>query len=91
MSLWSPTTDRRVCVAKVGFRSTATLLVDNVVGTFSFPDGGRRVIDIGGGYGLYVDKLSRIDLGLRIHFEEWWSEGGGRGELGRLYITDEEM
>ena len=38
-----------------------------------------------------ADELRRLDVRLRIHLEEWWSEGGGRGEFGGLYISDEEI
>lgn len=51
-------------VAQAGFRSAASLLVDDVVDAISVPDGAARAIDVGGGHGLYAFELCRRHPGL---------------------------
>lgn len=46
-------------VAQDGFRATASLLVEDVADAVSIPDGATRLIDIGGGHGLYALELCR--------------------------------
>lgn len=45
--------------AQAGFRATAALLVDDVVDAVTVPEGRTRLIDIGGGHGLYTMELCR--------------------------------
>lgn len=46
-------------VAQDGFRATASLLVDDVTEAVTVPDGATRLIDVGGGHGLYAIELCR--------------------------------
>ncbi|MGB9956291.1 methyltransferase [Haloferax prahovense] len=45
--------------AQDGFRATASLLVDDVVEAMTVPPGATRLVDIGGGHGLYAFELCR--------------------------------
>lgn len=45
--------------AQAGFRATASLLVDDVADAVSVPDGASRLVDVGGGHGLYAMALCR--------------------------------
>lgn len=45
--------------AQRGFRAVASLIVDEVVSAVDVPVGASRVIDIGGGHGLYAIELCR--------------------------------
>lgn len=45
--------------AQAGFRATASLLVDDVTDAVSVPDGDSRLVDVGGGHGLYTIELCR--------------------------------
>lgn len=56
---WLDDTPGKWPVAQAGFRSTASLIVDDVVSAVSVPEGARRAIDIGGGHGLYAVELCR--------------------------------
>lgn len=46
-------------IAQEGFRATASLLVDDVADAVTIPDGAARLIDVGGGHGLYAMELCR--------------------------------
>ncbi|MDS0297906.1 methyltransferase [Halogeometricum sp. S1BR25-6] len=46
-------------VAQAGFRAAASLLVDDVVDAVTVPGGSTRLIDVGGGHGLYAVELCR--------------------------------
>jgi SAM-dependent methyltransferase len=46
-------------VAQAGFEATARLIVEDVVGRIDMPLGSKRVLDIGGGHGLYSIELCR--------------------------------
>lgn len=46
-------------IAQDGFRAAASLLVDDVTDAVTVPDGSVRLIDIGGGHGLYTMELCR--------------------------------
>lgn len=56
---WCDEAPGRWEVAQAGFRSAATLLVQDVAKAISVPSGAERVIDVGGGHGLYVFELCR--------------------------------
>ena len=45
--------------AQAGFRATASLLVDDVADAVHLPDGAERLVDVGGGHGLYAMELCR--------------------------------
>ncbi|WP_363463776.1 methyltransferase [Halogeometricum borinquense] len=45
--------------AQEGFRATASLLVDDVVDAMTVPAGQSRLLDVGGGHGLYAMELCR--------------------------------
>lgn len=49
----------RWCVAQEGFLATARLTVDEVVEKMTVPDDARRLLDVGGGHGLYSIELCR--------------------------------
>jgi SAM-dependent methyltransferase len=46
-------------VAQDGFRATASLLVEDIADAVTVPDSATRLIDIGGGHGLYAIELCR--------------------------------
>lgn len=46
-------------IAQDGFRATASLLVDDVADAVTVPDGDARLVDVGGGHGLYATELCR--------------------------------
>jgi hypothetical protein len=46
-------------IAQAGFRATASLLLDDVVDAVTVPDGTDRLLDVGGGHGLYATALCR--------------------------------
>lgn len=46
-------------VAQAGFRSAAALLADDVADAVTVPGGAERVLDVGGGHGLYGFELCR--------------------------------
>lgn len=46
-------------VAQAGFEATARLVLDDVIARIEFPQGGKRVLDVGGGHGLYSIELCR--------------------------------
>lgn len=46
-------------VAQAGFEATARLVVEDVVARIDLPPGGKRVLDVGGGHGLYSIELCR--------------------------------
>lgn len=50
--------------AQAGFRSTASLLVDDVTDAITVPPSASRVLDVGGGHGLYAMALCRRNPGL---------------------------
>lgn len=54
---WFDEEPERWVVAQDGFRATASLLVDDVADAVPVPDGTSRLIDIGGGHGLYTMEL----------------------------------
>lgn len=56
---WCDEAPGRWDVAQAGFRSGATLLVEDVAEAISVLSGAERVIDVGGGHGLYVFELCR--------------------------------
>lgn len=45
--------------AQAGFRAAASLIVDDVVETVTVPEGQARLLDVGGGHGLYSMELCR--------------------------------
>ena len=45
--------------AQAGFRAAATLLVDEVTESVDVPTGASRLLDVGGGHGLYAVELCR--------------------------------
>ncbi len=51
-------------VAQRGFLAVGRLVVDDVVGAVDLPDGATRVLDVGGGHGLYSAALCRAHPGL---------------------------
>jgi SAM-dependent methyltransferase len=46
-------------MAQAGFEATARLVVDDVVARIDVPQGSTRVLDVGGGHGLYSIELCR--------------------------------
>lgn len=46
-------------IAQSGFRATASLLLDDVADAVTIPDGPTRLLDVGGGHGLYAMELCR--------------------------------
>lgn len=46
-------------IAQEGFRATASLLLDDVAEALTVPDGAERLLDVGGGHGLYAMELCR--------------------------------
>ena len=46
-------------VAQAGLEATARMVLDDVIARIDFPPGGRRVLDVGGGHGLYSIELCR--------------------------------
>ncbi|MCZ7571701.1 MAG: class I SAM-dependent methyltransferase [Ardenticatenaceae bacterium] len=46
-------------VAQAGFEATARLVVEDVAAKIDLPPGGKRVLDVGGGHGLYSIELCR--------------------------------
>ena len=50
--------------AQDGFRATASLVLDDVADAVTVPDGADRLLDIGGGHGLYAFELCRRVPGL---------------------------
>ncbi|WP_254547311.1 acetylserotonin O-methyltransferase [Halomarina pelagica] len=51
-------------IAQAGFRATASLLLDDVIDTVTVPEGTERLLDVGGGHGLYAMELCRRHPGL---------------------------
>lgn len=45
--------------AQRGFRAAASVIVDEVVDAIDVPDGATRLLDVGGGHGLYAIELCR--------------------------------
>ncbi|WP_276259369.1 methyltransferase [Haloglomus litoreum] len=45
--------------AQRGFRAAATLILDEVTDAVAVPDGATRLLDVGGGHGLYAIDLCR--------------------------------
>ncbi|WP_239640447.1 methyltransferase [Halogeometricum pallidum] len=56
---WFDEQPGRWTVAQAGFRAAASLLVDDVVDAVTVPGGSTRLIDVGGGHGLYATELCR--------------------------------
>ncbi|WP_411964338.1 methyltransferase [Haloferax sp. YSMS24] len=56
---WFDEDPRRWTIAQEGFRATASLLVDDVTEAISVSNGDERLVDIGGGHGLYAIELCR--------------------------------
>lgn len=56
---WLDESPERWAVAQAGFRASASLVVDDVVDAVSVPDGAERLIDVGGGHGLFAFELCR--------------------------------
>ena len=50
--------------AQRGFRAAAAVIVDDVADRVDVPDGATRLLDVGGGHGLYAIELCRADPGL---------------------------
>ncbi len=46
-------------IAQDGFRATASLLVDDVAEAVTVPEGADRLVDVGGGHGLYAMEICR--------------------------------
>ncbi len=46
-------------VAQAGFEATAQLVLDDVIARIDFPAGAKRILDVGGGHGLYSIQLCR--------------------------------
>ena len=61
---WCDERPERWAVAQAGFRSAAALLADDVADAVSVPDGAGRLLDVGGGHGLYSYALLRRHPGL---------------------------
>lgn len=45
--------------AQAGLEATARMALDDVIARIDFPQNGRRVLDVGGGHGLYTIELCR--------------------------------
>ena len=61
---WFDEDPERWTVAQRGFRSVASIIVDEVTTKVNVPDGATRVLDVGGGHGLYAIELCREHPGL---------------------------
>ena len=46
-------------VAQAGFEATARMVLDDVIARIDFPPSSKRVLDVGGGHGLYSIELCR--------------------------------
>lgn len=51
-------------IAQRGFRAAATVILDEVAAAVDVPDGATRLLDVGGGHGLYAIDLCRRHPGL---------------------------
>jgi SAM-dependent methyltransferase len=67
-------------VAQEGFRATASLLVEDVTDEVTVPDGATRLIDIGGGHGLYAMELCRRHPELSATIFDFQSALGAIGD-----------
>lgn len=56
---WFDEEPERWKTAQDGFRATASLLVDDIVESVTIPEDADRLIDVGGGHGLYAMELCR--------------------------------
>lgn len=56
---WCNEKPGRWAVAQAGFRSAAELLAEDLSAAIAVPEGAERVIDVGGGHGLYSFELCR--------------------------------
>lgn len=56
---WCNERPGRWAVAQAGFRSAAELLAEDMAAAITVPEGAERVIDVGGGHGLYSFELCR--------------------------------
>lgn len=56
---WFDEAPGRWDIAQAGFRSAAALLVDDVATAVTVPAGAERVLDVGGGHGLFGFELCR--------------------------------
>ncbi len=56
---WFDEEPGRWAVAQAGFRASASLLVEDVTEAVTVPDGATRVLDVGGGHGLYAMEHCR--------------------------------
>lgn len=56
---WFDEQPDRWTVAQEGFRATASLFVDDVTDAVTVPERAARLIDVGGGHGLYALELCR--------------------------------
>jgi SAM-dependent methyltransferase len=61
---WFDEEPTRWDTAQAGFRAAATLTVGEVTEKLDLPDDVRRVLDVGGGHGLYAVELCRTYPGL---------------------------
>ena len=61
---WLDEQPGRWAVAQEGFRATASLALDDVAGAVTVPAGADRLLDVGGGHGLYAFELCRRTPGL---------------------------
>lgn len=56
---WFDEKPARWTTAQRGFRAAASILVDEVADKIGVPDGATRLLDVGGGHGLYTLELCR--------------------------------
>ncbi len=56
---WFDEDPGRWAVAQEGFKAIASLIVDDVTDAVTVPEGATRLIDVGGGHGLYAMELCR--------------------------------
>lgn len=56
---WFNEEPKRWETAQQGFRAAASIIVEEVVDAINLPDGATRMLDVGGGHGLYTIELCR--------------------------------
>lgn len=61
---WCDERPERWETAQRGFRAAASVLADAIAGKVAVPDGPARLLDVGGGHGLYAVELCRRHPGL---------------------------
>ena len=76
-------------VAQRGFRAAASLVVDEVAAAVDVPDGATRLLDVGGGHGLFAIELCRAhpDLSATV-FDHPEALGAARAEIDDAGVGD---